>query len=85
MRWVSGRWNLSGDHRLSQVCLVSVGICLSFLRAVFDRHTKTHGPHILNQNKTEQVKPSGLHESVHLGSHRMYLKIFNLVTIPSEK
>lgn len=75
----------SGDHRLSPVCLVSVGICLSFLRTVLNRHTKTHGPHVPNQNKTEQVKPSGLHESVYLGSHRMCLKTFNLMTIPSEK
>lgn len=53
--------------------------------AVHSRCTKTHGPHVLKQNKTEQVKPSGLHEAVHLGSHRMYLKIFNLMTIASEK
>lgn len=53
--------------------------------AVHGRRTKTHGPHVLKQNKTEQVKPRGLHESVHLGSHRMYLKIFNLMTIASEK
>lgn len=85
MRWVSGWWNLSGDHRLSPVCLVSVSICLSFLRTMLNRHTKTHGPHVPNQNKTEQVKPSGLHESVYLGSHRMCLKTFNLMTIPSEK